>query len=259
MSQLIHPSAVISPSAIIADDVEIGAFCVIGDHVTIGSGTKIETHVVVKGPTVIGNDCHLFQFSTIGDATPDLKYQGEETWLRIGDRNVIREGVTIHRGTVQDRGETVIGNDNLIMAYAHIGHDCVVGNHTIFVNNASVSGHVIVGDWAILGGYSLVHQHVHIGTHSFVSFAAGVNMDVPAFVVAAGYRAEPKGINLEGLKRRGFSREEMSELTKSYKLLYRRKLKLDEALEQIRLINPDNPHISTLCSSIEASTRGIIR
>jgi UDP-N-acetylglucosamine acyltransferase len=259
VTQSIHPTAIVDPSASIAADVIIGPYAIIGPQVTIGKGSRIESHAVVKGPSIIGEDCHIFQFATVGEATPDLKYQGEETWLKMGDRNVVREGATIHRGTIQDLGETRIGSDNLIMAYAHVGHDCVIGNHCILVNNSSLAGHVWVGDWAILGGYTLVHQRVKIGAHAFTGFGTGVSMDVPAFVTASGHRAEPKGINSEGLKRRGYTAEQIANITKAYKLLYRRKLKLDEALVQIRAIDPDCEELGLFISSISSSTRGIMR
>ena len=194
----------------------------------------------------------------MGEDTPDLKYKGEPTRLIIGDNNVIREGVTIHRGTVQDNSETRIGSDNLLMAYVHVGHDCVVGNHVIMVNNAAISGHVYVGDWTILSGYCLVHQFVHIGPHCFVGPAAFVYHDVPAFVTAFGSPAEPRTINREGLKRRGYSVEQIALANKAYKLLYRRGLQLDEALKAIADLGEDDV-VSMLLSSLENSSRGIIR
>ena len=255
---VIHPTAIIDPSAVIGKNVSIGPWTIVGPDVQIGDGCDIASHVVIRGPTVIGVNNKIFQFSTIGDATPDLKYNGEPTRLIIGDNNVIREGVTIHRGTIQDKGETIIGSDNLLMAYVHIGHDCVVGNHCILVNNASISGHVYVGDWTILSGYVLVHQFVHIGPHCFVGPAAWIYHDVPAFVTAFGSPAEPRTINREGLKRRGFSADQIALANKAYKLLYRRGLQLDEALKEISALGDDDI-ISMLLASIENSTRGIIR
>jgi len=255
---VIHPSAVIDPSAKIADNVSIGPWTMIGADVEIGEGCDIASHVVIKGPTKIGAGNKIYQFSTIGDDTPDLKYQGEDTRLIVGDNNVIREGVTIHRGTVQDRSETVIGSNNLLMAYAHIGHDCVIGDNVIMVNNASISGHVYVGDWAILSGYALVHQYVHIGVHCFVGPAAFVYHDVPAFITAFGSPAEPRTINREGLKRRGFSADQISLANQAYKLLYRRGLLLEESIEAIAKLG-DDPAIKLFLGSIEKSTRGIIR
>ena len=255
---MIHPSAIIDPSAKIADNVTIGPWTMIGADVEIGEGCNIASHVVVKGPTTIGSGNHIFQFSTIGDGTPDLKYKDEPTKLIIGNNNVIREGVTIHRGTIQDKGETIIGNNNLLMAYAHVGHDCVIGDHAILVNNASISGHVYVGDWAILSGYALVHQFVHIGAHCFVGPAAFVYHDIPAFVTAFGSPAEPRTINREGLKRRGFTADQIALANQAYKLLYRRGLQLDESIKAIAKLG-DDPAIKMFLTSLENSTRGIIR
>jgi UDP-N-acetylglucosamine acyltransferase len=255
---VIDPTAIIDPSAIIGENVSIGPWTIIGADVEIGVGCDIASHVVVRGPTKMGANNKIFQFSTIGDDTPDLKYNGESTRLIIGDNNTIREGVTIHRGTVQDNSETIIGNDNLLMAYVHIGHDCVVGNNCILVNNASISGHVYVGDWTILSGYVLVHQFVHIGPHCFIGPAAFIYHDVPAFVTAFGSPAEPRTINREGLKRRGFSSDQIALANKAYKLLYRRGLGLDEALKEIMALG-DDEIISMLLASVENSSRGIIR
>lgn len=256
---LIHPSAIIDPSAELAADVEVGPWTIIGPNVQIGAGSKIASHVVVKGPTKIGRNNHIFQFSTIGDATPDLKFQGEDTRLVIGDNNVIREGVTIHRGTVQDRGETTIGNSNLLMAYVHIGHDNVVGNNCIFVNNAALAGHVHVGDWAQLSGFTLVHQFCEIGTHSFTGMGTAVGKDVPAYVIVTGSPAEAKGINLVGLKRRGFSKEDLSVLSKAFKTIYRRGLTAEEAKEELTVVAESYPVIAPLLSSLNTSKRGIVR
>jgi|TARA_B110000503_G_scaffold143475_1_gene245166 UDP-N-acetylglucosamine acyltransferase len=255
---VIHPSAIIDPSAKIADNVTIGPWTFIGADVEIGAGCNIASHVVIKGPTVMGSGNKIYQFSTIGDDTPDKKYNGEPTKLIIGNDNLIREGVTIHRGTVQDNSETVIGNNNLLMAYAHIGHDCVIGDNVIMVNNASISGHVHVGDWAILSGYSLVHQFVHIGAHCFVGPAAFVYHDIPAYVTAFGSPAEPRTINREGLKRRGFTADQIALINQAYKLLYRRGLQLEEAIKSISEIS-DDPAIKMFLTSLAHSTRGIIR
>ena len=255
---MIHPSAVIDPTAKIADKVTIGPWTMIGADVEIGEGCDISSHVVIKGPTKIGAGNRIYQFSTIGDDTPDVKYKGEPTRLIIGDNNVIREGVTIHRGTVQDKSETRIGNHNLLMAYVHVGHDSVVGDHVIMVNNASISGHVHVGDWTILSGYCLVHQFVNIGPHCFIGPAAFIYHDVPAFVTAFGSPAEPRTINREGLKRRGYSADQIALANKAYKLLYRRGLQLDEALKAIADLGDDEV-VAMLLSSLENSSRGIIR
>ena len=255
---MIHPSAIIDPSAKIADNVTIGPWTFIGADVEIGAGCNIASHVVIKGPTVMGSGNKIYQFSMIGDDTPDKKYNGEPTKLIIGNDNLISEGVTIHRGTVQDNSETVIGNNNLLMAYAHIGHDCVIGDNVIMVNNASISGHVHVGDWAILSGYSLVHQFVHIGAHCFVGPAAFVYHDIPAYVTAFGSPAEPRTINREGLKRRGFTADQIALINQAYKLLYRRGLQLEEAIKSISEIS-DDPAIKMFLTSLAHSTRGIIR
>jgi UDP-N-acetylglucosamine acyltransferase len=255
---MIDPRAIVDPSAVLGENVSIGPWTIIGADVEIGDGCEIASHVVVKGPTVMGCNNKIYQFSTIGDDTPDLKYNGEPTRLVIGDNNVIREGVTIHRGTVQDNSETRIGSDNLLMAYVHVGHDCVIGNYVIMVNNSAISGHVTVGDWTILSGYSLVHQFVHIGPHCFVGPAAFIYHDVPAFVTAFGSPAEPRTINREGLKRRGYSVEQIALANKAYKLLYRRGLQLEEALTAIAELG-DDEIITMLLTSLESSSRGIIR
>jgi len=223
---MIHAQAIIDPSANIASDVSIGPFSIIGADVEIGAGCVIEPHVIIKGPTKIGENNHIYQFSSIGEATPDLKYKGEETRLLIGDNNIIREGVTIHRGTIQDRYETTIGNHNLLMAYVHIGHDSVIGDHCILVNNTALAGHVHVGDWAILGGFTLVHQYCHIGAHCFTGMGSAIGKDVPAFMMVTGSPAKAKTINTEGLSRRGFDKKAIKTLQKAFKLIYRKNLTL---------------------------------
>ncbi len=258
-ASLIDPRAIIDPSAVIADDVEIGPWSIVGPGVSIDAGTVIHSHVILKGPTKIGRNNRIYQFSSIGEDTPDMKYQGEPTTLVIGDNNVIREGVTIHRGTVQDRGETSIGNDNLIMAYAHIGHDSVVGNHCILINNASLAGHVHVDDWAILGGYTLVHQFCRIGAHSFTGMGSAIGKDVPAYVMVSGAPASARSINAEGLRRRGFDKEEIAAVNKAYKLVYRRGLTVDEAMEELNALRQSCDKIDALIESLKNSTRGIIR
>jgi UDP-N-acetylglucosamine acyltransferase len=255
---VIDSRAIIDPSATIGENVSIGPWTVIGPDVVIGDNCQIASHVVIRGPSVIGANNKVYQFATIGDDTPDLKYKGEPTKLIMGDNNVIREGVTIHRGTVQDRSETVIGNNNLLMAYAHVGHDSVIGNHVIMVNNSSLAGHVTVGDWAILSGYALIHQYVSVGAHSFIGPAAFSYHDVPAFVTAFGSPAEPRTINKEGLKRRGFTADQIALANKAYKLLYRRGLSLEEGIEAIAELG-DDVVIQTLLNSLKISTRGIIR
>ena len=255
---MIDSKAIIDPKAKIGENVKIGPWSIIGPDVQIGDNCEIASHVVIRGPSIIGKNNRFYQFSTIGDDTPDLKYKGEPTKLIIGDNNVIREGVTIHRGTIQDKGETIIGSHNLLMAYAHVGHDSVIGDHVIMVNNSSLAGHVNVGDWAILSGYALIHQYVSVGAHSFVGPAAFSYHDVPAFVTAFGSPAEPRTINKEGLKRRGFSADQIALANKAYKLLYRRGHSLDEAIEAITELG-DDAVISVLLDSLKSSTRGIIR
>ncbi|MEP6391752.1 MAG: acyl-ACP--UDP-N-acetylglucosamine O-acyltransferase [Halioglobus sp.] len=256
---MIHPQAIIDPSARLADDVSVGPWSFIGADVEIGAGTVIEPHVVIRGPTQIGARNRIFQFSSIGEATPDLKYHDEPTRLIIGDDNVIRESVTIHRGTVQDRSETVIGDSNLIMAYAHVGHDSIIGNHTILVNNTALAGHVYVGDWAILSGYTLVHQFCKIGEHSFSGMGTAIGKDVPAYVTVSGSPAEAKTINSEGLRRRGYSSDSIRQLRRAFKILYRQGLTLEIALQRLETMLSDTPEVQVLIDSIRASERGIVR
>lgn len=255
----IHPQAIIDSNATLANNVSVGAFSIIGPDVVIGEGCIIEPHVIIKGPTVIGKNNHIYQFSTVGEATPDLKYQGEPTRLVIGDNNVIREGVTIHRGTVQDRSETTIGSHNLLMAYVHIGHDSVLGDHCILVNNTALAGHVHIADWAILGGFTLVHQYCRIGTHCFTGMGSAIGKDVPAFAIVSGAPAEAKTINAEGLSRRGFSKKDIKCIQKAFKFIYRKNLMLTEALTELKLLVAECPPIQQLIDSIESSTRGIVR
>jgi len=255
----IHPQAIVDPKAQIGRDVEVGPWTLVGPDVVIEDGTRIASHVVIKGPTHIGKNNTIYQFSTIGEDTPDLKYHGEPTRLVIGDNNIIREGVTLHRGTVQDRGETLIGDHNLLMAYVHVGHDSVVGNHCILVNNASLAGHVIVGDWAILSGYTLVHQFCHVGAHSFTGMGSAVGKDIPAFITVAGAPAAARSINMEGLKRRGFSKDDIAVLNKGFKILYRRGHTLEKAIEELELLNTDGSPMAVLIESLRNASRGIVR
>jgi UDP-N-acetylglucosamine acyltransferase len=256
---VIHDSAIVHPDARVHESVEVGPWTLIGPDVEIGADCVIESHVVIKGPTRIGERNHIYQFSTIGEATPDLKYRNEPTELHIGDDNVIRENVTIHRGTVQDRSLTEIGDRNLLMAYVHIGHDSIVGSDTILVNNTALAGHVIVGDWAILSGYTLVHQFCKIGAHSFSGMGTSIGKDVPAFVTVAGSPAEAKTINVEGLRRRGFDAAEIAELRRAFKIVYRQSLTLDVAIDRLQGMVQDTPSIQTLVDSLLQSQRGIVR
>lgn len=259
-SSNIHPTAIIDSSATIAEGVKIGPYSIIGAGVEIGSNSLVHSHVVIKGPTKIGQGNVIYQFATIGDDTPDMKYQGEPTRLVIGDNNIIREGVTIHRGTAQDRYETTIGNDNLFMAYVHVGHDSVIGNHCILVNNASLAGHVIVEDWAILGGYTLVHQFCRIGSHCFTGMGCAVGKDIPAYVMVTGAPASTRNVNTEGLKRRGFSKEQIAELSRAYKTVYRRGLTLDAAIEELKSRESSSEeYMQHFIRSLEESSRGIVR
>ena len=256
---LIDSRAIVDPQARLAADVQVGPWSIIGPGVEIGEGTVIGPHVILKGPTVIGRHNRIFQFSSIGEDTPDLKYRGEPTRLRIGDHNVIREGVTIHRGTVQDREETTIGDHNLLMAYVHIGHDSVIGNHCILVNNTALAGHVHVDDWAILSGYTLVHQFCRIGAHSFSGMGTAIGKDVPAYVTVFGNPAEARSMNFEGMRRRGFSTEVIQALRRCYKVVYRQGLTVDEALRELEPVAQQFPEVAVFRDSILSATRGITR
>ena len=256
---MIHSSAIVDPSARLHESVDVGPWTLIGPDVEIGAGTVVESHVVIKGPTRIGSRNHIYQFSTVGESTPDLKYRNEPTELHIGDDNVIRENVTIHRGTVQDRSLTEIGDRNLLMAYVHIGHDSRVGNDTILVNNTALAGHVEVGDWAILSGYTLVHQFCKIGAHSFSGMGTSIGKDVPAYITVAGSPAEAKTINVEGLRRRGFDSAEIAALRRAFKILYRQGLTLDAAVERLQAMTTETPSLQPLIDSLMQSQRGIVR
>ena len=256
---MIHSSSIIDPAAKIANDVDIGPFCLIGADVEIGSGTRIESHVILKGPMKIGERNHIFQFSTLGDGSPDKKYKNEPTTLVIGNENIIREGVTIHRGTVQDRGETLIGDRNLIMAYSHIAHDCVLGNDIVLTNQAALAGSVHVGDGAILGGYAIVHQFCSLGSYSFCAMGSAVNKDIPAYVKVRGNPAKPFGINVTGIKRLGYSKESIEALRSAYRSIYRKKLTVEEAIKELKGLRKDYEEVDLFLNSIEKSTRGISR
>lgn len=256
---MIDDRAIVSSSATLAANVSVGPFAIIGEDVEIGEGTWIGPHTIIKGPTRIGRDNKIFQYSSIGDDPQDKKYCGERTWLDIGDRNVIREFCTINRGTAQDAGTTRIGNDNWIMAYVHIAHDCIVGDHTVFANNASLAGHVQINDYVILGGYTLVYQFCRVGSYSLCAFASGIHRDVPPYFTADGYRAEPRGINTEGLRRNGFTPEEISAIRQAYKLIYMSGLKLDEAIARLRTLAEQQPRLKLLVDFLGSGKRSIIR
>ena len=258
---MIHPQAIIHPSAKLADDVSVGPWSIIGADVEIGEGSVIHSHVVIKGPTRIGKRNQIYQFSSIGEDTPDLKYKGEPTRLEIGDDNIFREGVTVHRGTIQDNSVTLIGNHNLIMAYVHIGHDSVIKNHCILVNNTALAGHVVVDDWALLSGYTLVHQFCRIGAHAFTGMGTAVGKDIPAYVMVTGNPAEAHNMNIEGLKRRGFTTEQIGILRKAYKIVYRQGYTVDEALQLLETMQQEDhgEPLHLLIDSLRQSKRGIVR
>lgn len=255
----IHPQAIVDPSAQLADDVEVGPWTLIGPGVEIGAGTVIGPHVVVRGLTTIGRNNRIFQFASVGEDCQDKKYQGEPTRLVIGDNNVIREGCTLHRGTVQDKGVTTIGSDNLLMAYVHVAHDCVVGNNIIMANNATIAGHVTIGDGAILGGYTTVHQFCHIGGWSMSAANSAVFKDIPAFVMVGGNPASAHGMNFEGMRRRGYSAELIAALRQAYKVVYRQGKTLTEALQLLDEPSLQYPEVALYRDSLLASTRGITR
>ncbi|MCH7636082.1 MAG: acyl-ACP--UDP-N-acetylglucosamine O-acyltransferase [Proteobacteria bacterium] len=255
----IHPTALVSESASIADDVSIGAYSIIGDDVVVGAGTRIDSHVVINGPTVIGQDNHIYQFTSVGDDPQDKKYADELTTLTIGNRNTIREFCTISRGTVQGDGETTMRDDNWIMAYVHIAHDCHIGSNTIFANNATLAGHVHIGDWVILAGFSGAHQFCRVGAHAFLGMYSGVSRDVPPYTMVSGTPGVPRGINSEGLKRRDFSTEQIRNIKEAYRIVYRRGLKLDEAIVQLEQRLAEQPELAILLDSLRSTERGIIR
>ncbi|WP_444678527.1 acyl-ACP--UDP-N-acetylglucosamine O-acyltransferase [Halomonas sp. E19] len=255
---MIHSTAIVDPSARLAEDVEVGPFSVIGPDVEIGPGSRIGPHVVIKGPTVLGARTRIFQFASVGEDCQDKKYAGEPTRLIMGDDNVIREGVTLHRGTAQDRGETVIGSRNLFMAYCHVGHDCLIGSDCVFANQVTLAGHVTIGNFVILGGLSAIHQFCHVGAHAMAGGGSIITKDTPAYVLINGNPAAAHGLNLVGLKRRGFSAEAIKALGDAYRLVYRQGLTVAQALEEIRS-RYALPETEAFAASIEISSRGIVR
>ena len=255
----IHPTAIIDAKAELDSSVTVGAYSIIGAHVKIGAGTRIAGHVVLEGPTTIGQNNQIFQFASLGAAPQDKKYKGEPTTLEIGDNNTIREFCTFNRGTAQDIGTTKIGNDNWIMAYVHIAHDCVIGNNTILANNTSLAGHVTIYDYAILGGFTLIHQFCKIGEHIITAVGSVVFKDIPPYVTASGYDAQPHGINAEGLKRRGFTADEITQIKRAYKVLYRNSNTLEEAKLELVEMQKSCDKIQLLSDFLTQSTRGIIR
>lgn len=255
----IHPTAIVDPAARLADDVEIGPWCVIGPQVTIGAGSWLGPNVVVAGRTTIGAHNRIFQFNSIGDAPQDKKYADEDTQLIIGDHNTIREFCTINRGTIQDTGITRIGNDNWIMAYVHIAHDCVLGNNIIMANNASLAGHVKIGNYAILSGFTQIHQFCEIGEHAFISFSSLVNLSVPPYVTVSPEKSRPRGVNTEGLKRRGFTPEQVQNVRRAYRTLYRSGLPLEKARQELMAMPEVDGEISRLVDFLAHAERSILR
>jgi UDP-N-acetylglucosamine acyltransferase len=256
---VIDPRAIVDPGAELGPDVEVGPFAVIGAGVRIGAGSWIGSHAVIKGPTRLGRNTCVFQFASIGDAPQDRKYAGEPTRLEVGDRNVFREFCTINRGTAGGRGVTTIGDDGLFMAYSHVAHDCIVGNQCIMSNCTALAGHVQIGDWVILSGYSAIHQFCKIGSHAFLANNAAVTRDVPPYLLVAGSPAEPKGVNSEGLKRRGFSPGQIANIKGAYRLFYRSGLKLAEATAELKALVPTQPELVPFVDFLAASERSIIR
>jgi UDP-N-acetylglucosamine acyltransferase len=256
---VIDPRAIIAADAELGDGVEVGAYSIIGAGVKIGAGTWVGPHAVINGPTTLGRENRVFQFASVGDAPQDKKYRGEPTRLEVGDRNVFREFCSVNRGTVGGRGVTKIGDENLFMAYSHVGHDCIVGSHCVMSNCTALAGHVEIGDWVILSGYSGIHQFCKVGAHSFLGNNAAVTRDVPPYLLVAGTPAEPKGVNSEGLKRRGFAAGQIANIRGAYRLLYRSGLKLAEATERLQALAAEQPELLPFVQFLAASERSIVR
>ena len=256
----IHESSIIHPSAEIDEDVYIGPFCIVEKNVRIKSGTKLLSHVVLKGPTTIGKNNTFFQFCTIGEDTPDKKFKGEKTTLEIGDENIFREGVTVHRGTIQDKGTTIIGGKNLFMAYAHVAHDCIVGDDNVFANNSGIAGHVIIGNKVTIGALTTIHQFCQMGDYSFAGMNASITMDVPAYIKVASNPARVVGLNAVGMERGGIDQDTITYLKKAYKIIYRKGFNLKDALEKLESSNfLAIEEVKTFINSIKSSKRGILR
>lgn len=260
----IHPTALVDPGAELAADVEVGAYAVVGPGCRIGAGTTIGAHAIIEGPSIIGRDNRIHSFAVVGGAPQDKKYAGEPTGLEIGDRNLIREYVTINRGTIQDVGTTRLGSDNWIMAYVHVAHDCQIGSHVTIANTVNLAGHVEIGDWATLGGYTGVHQFCKIGAHVMTGISSVVVQDIPTYVTASGQSAKAYGVNSEGLKRRGFSADDISLIKRAYRLLYREGKAFAEAREEIRALaassgEPGQRCLLPLVHFLDGVTRGIVR
>ena len=259
MTKNIHPTAIVDKNAILHDGVSVGAYAIIGANVEIGENTKIMHHASISGHTTIGQNNTIYQFASLGEAPQDKKYNNEPTRLVVGDNNTIREGCTLNIGTDQGGGVTMVGSNNWIMAYVHIAHDCLVGNNIIIANNVALAGHVTIKDWVILGGAAAVHQFCIIGEHSMMAAITGVTQDVPPYVMAFGYRAEPKGINAEGLKRRGFTLQQIDNIKNAYRILYRNDLSFVDAKNLITDLAKDQPELDLFVKFFNESTRGVIR
>jgi UDP-N-acetylglucosamine acyltransferase len=259
MAANIHPTAQVAPQARLGEGVEVGAYAVIGPDVQIGANTRVGPHAVIEGPARIGADNQIFQFASVGSAPQDKKYKGEPTFLEIGDRNVIRECVTLNRGTAKEQGVTRIGSDNLLMAYAHVAHDCQIGNQCVLANNATLGGHVHLGDWVIMGGLSAIHQFCKVGAHAFIANNAAVTRDVPPYVMAVGQPAAAHSVNAEGLKRRGFTPEQIRNIRNAFRLLYRSGLKLADATSQLAALAAEQPELKLIVEFLPLSTRSIVR
>ena len=256
---MIDTRAIIHPSARLANNVSVGPWSIIGANVEIDEGTDISSHVVIKANTRLGKNNTVYQFASVGEDPADKKYAGEDTWLEIGDGNIIREGCTLHRGTASGAGITRIGDNNLMMAYVHIAHDCIVGNNTVFANNAGLSGHAIVDDWAILGGYAGVNQFLRIGAHAMVGGMTHISHDVPAYVIVSGSPAAVRSVNTVGLERRGFDADTVKQIRRAFKVIYKKGLSLQEAQSQVAKMAVNSPAIDLLLQSIQGSAKGIHR
>ena len=256
---MISNQSEIDPKAEIDEGVTIGPWCIVGPGVRIAAGTVIESHVVIRANTTIGTNNRFYQFCSVGEDPADKKFEGEETWLEIGNDNVFREGVTLHRGTGAGGGHTKIGDDNLMMAYGHVAHDCVVGSHTVFANNVGLCGHVIIDDWAILGGYAGVNQFLTVGAHAMIGGMTHISNDVPAYMIVSGRPATVRSVNTIGLERRGFDKESVAEIREAFKILYKRNYSLQEAIDQIRVLSENCAPLTTLVASLESSKKGIHR
>ena len=256
---MISNQSEINPKAEIDEGVTVGPWCIVGPGVRISSGTVIESHVVIRANTTIGTNNRFYQFCSVGEDPADKKFEGEDTWLEIGDDNVFREGVTLHRGTGAGGGLTTVGDNNLMMAYGHVAHDCIVGSHTVFANNVGLCGHVTIDDWAILGGYAGVNQFLTVGSHAMIGGMTHISNDVPAYMIVSGRPATVRSVNTIGLERRGFNKESIAEIREAFKILYKRNYSLQEAIDQIRVLSENCAPLTALVASLESSKKGIHR